>query len=181
MKIIGVNGIRTHGSTSTDIVLREAELRGFDVVDVPLPKRGAFSARFGGKKDGEIIADHSSDGDIVVAHSFGCLRAWHAHNLRDYAGIICLAPAMSRKVKWRNPGRVHCWHSRDDLAVRVGTFLFFHPFGGAGTYGFLQAGINHHSAPGAGHGSYFDGRLLRDISNTIMAMARSNRSSFPIQ
>jgi len=173
MKVIGVNGIRTHGATSTDLVLTELDRRGFDTVDVRLPWRSVFTARFGGKKDGELVADFSEPGDILVAHSFGCLRSWHAHHLVDYSLIVCIAPAMPRHAQWRHPSRVQCWFSPDDLAVRAGTFLFLHPFGSAGTKGFLQAGVQHYAAPGSGHGDYFQGARLRVLADRITDAAKS--------
>lgn len=172
MKIIGVNGIRTHGEANIDLLLGEMKRRGFETIDVRLPMRNVFTARFGAKKEGELIADHSDDGDIIVMHSHGNNRGWHAHQIRNYALIVCIAPAMSRRAKWRNPERVYCWHSREDWAVRLGSILPLHIFGPAGAYGFLQPGINNRSAPGAGHGDYFRGDLLQRICNEITAAVR---------
>lgn len=171
MKIVGVNGIRTHGATSTDIVLAEMRRRGFKTADVKLPWRSVVTARFGGRKDGELVADFSDDGDIIVAHSFGCLRAWHAHTIRDYSLIVCIAPAMPRRAEWRHPERVHCWFSPDDWAVFAGTFLFLHPFGAAGTKGFKQEGVQHFAVPDTGHGDYFHGARLRALADRIAAAA----------
>lgn len=172
MRIVGVNGIRTHGATSTDLVLAAMRERGFETVDVQLPWRSVFTARFGGKGDGKLVAENSQDGDVLVAHSFGCLRSWHAHKIRNYAAIFCIAPAMSRRTKWRDPNRVHCWFSPDDKAVLAGTFLPFHPFGAAGTKGFKQAGIRHFAAPGSSHGGYFKGPRLSVLAEHIELAAK---------
>ena len=172
MRIVGVNGILTHGARNVDLVLAEMRERGYQTVDVALPKRGPFMARFTGKKDGDIVAEHSRDGDILVAHSFGCLRAWHAHKLRNYHAVFCIAPAMSRRVKWRDPVRVHCWYSRDDSAVWAGSFLPLHPFGSAGTKGFRQGGIRHFEALGASHSDYFKGVRLTTLVQHIELAAK---------
>lgn len=171
MKIVGVNGIWTHGEGDIDVVLDEMGSRGFETTDVRLPRRGPFSARWGGCKDGQIVARESEDGDIIVAHSFGCLRAWHAHQVRDYRAIVCIAPAMGRGVKWRYPERVHCWCSPADLAIRVGKWLLLHPFGAAGNKGFKQPSIVIHNVKGTDHGDYFRGDLRTALADSIAQLA----------
>lgn len=171
MKIVGANGIATHGEGNIDLLLRRLKLMGHDVVDVRLPKRHFISARWGGCPDGSLLAQHSSDGDIIVAHSFGCLRAWHAHKVRNYRAIICIAPAMERASEWSHPDRVHCWYSPDDWAVRIGSWLRLHPFGRAGNKGFNQPGIKHTKVNGAGHGDFFVGDCFRRLAEYVHQVA----------
>lgn len=179
-RVVGANGINTHGENNIDVLLVELECwYGLETVDVWLPKRHWFSARWGGCHDGTLIAQDSRDGDILVAHSYGCLRAWHAHQVRDYRAIVCIAPAMGKQVEWRYPQRVHCYHSDGDWAVRIGSRLLFHPFGRAGVEGFKQLepyGNNHDCE--ATHGSYFQGDLLRRIADHVALLAglRPHRS-----
>lgn len=171
MRIVGVNGIATHGEGSIDLLLAELALRGHEVVDVRLPWRHWFSARWGGCRDGLLVAQHARDGDIVVGHSFGCYRAWNAHQVRDFAAVICIAPAMSTSAEWRYPERVHCWHSRRDWAVRVGSALLFHPFGLAGVKGFSQEGVRNREEQ-CSHSGYFQGRLLAALADYIEGVAQ---------
>ena len=171
MRIVGVNGIATHGAGNIDLLLAAMRDRGFETVDVCLPRRHAISARWGGCKDGQIVAQESRDGDIIVGHSFGCLRAWWAHQVRDYRAIVCIAPAMGRSVKWRNPAYVHCWCSPADWAIRVGKLLLVHPFGAAGNKGFRQPGIVNHKLRGVGHGGYFRGARLQALADSIAQLA----------
>lgn len=171
MRIVGVNGIATHGAGNIDVLLQEMRARGFETRDVRLPRRYALSARWGGCKDGQIVAQHSQDDDIIVAHSFGCLRAWHAHQVRNYRAIVCIAPAMGQRVKWRDPLRVHCWHSLSDWAIRIGKLLILHPIGGAGNRGFSQPGVVNHDAKGAGHSDYFRGPRLKALADSIVQLA----------
>lgn len=166
-----MNGIATDGEANIDLLLAELARRGHKVVDVKLPKRHWFSARWGGCSDGQIVAQHAQDGDIIVAHSFGCLRSWHAHQVRDFAAIVCIAPAMSDKAQWRRPERVHCFWSRKDMAVRVGARLFFHPFGAAGSEGFSQPRV-HNVKKVAGHSDYFKGALLVELTEYVEALVR---------
>lgn len=176
MQIVGVNGIATHGEGSIDLLLDELAQRGLDVVDVRLPLRHWISARWGGCPDGSLVAQHSRDGDVIVAHSFGCLRAWHAHKVRDYRAIVCIAPAMSKGAVWRYPERVHCFHSKKDLAIRIGARLLFHPFGAAGTEGFTQDGIRNVRFE-CGHSDYFAGELLGEVADRVAAIALSDEHS----
>jgi len=172
VRIVGVNGIHTHGATNTDLVLTAMRDRGFETVDVKLPWRSWFSARFAGAEDGRKVAQASEHGDIIIAHSFGCLRSWHAHKIKKYKAIFCIAPAMSRRAKWQYPNRIECWFSPDDKAVLAGSFLPFHPFGAAGTKGFRQAGIRHYAAPGCSHGGYFYGDRLTVLCDHIERAAQ---------
>lgn len=172
--IAGVNGILCHGEHNIDPLLDELACRGLLVHDVRLPFRTWISARWGGCEDGSLIAQETKDGDILVAHSFGCLRAWNAHKVREYRAIICIAPAMSQYEEWRYPSRVYCFHSRKDWAIRLGARLLFHPFGAAGSKGFRQAGVTNREFA-AGHNDYFHGELLQIVADHVEEIARKTR------
>lgn len=170
MRIVGVNGIASNGEANIDLLLDVLADRGRDVVDIKLPVRHWFSARWGGCSDGQIVAQHARDGDIIVAHSFGCLRSWHAHLVRDFAAVVCIAPAMSDAAEWRYPERVHCLWSKKDMAVRIGARLLFHPFGAAGAKGFTQAGT-HNIEKSTSHSGYFQGELLAEVADYVERLA----------
>lgn len=172
MRIVGVNGIATHGESNIDLLLLELAQRGHVVIDVPLPKRHWFSARWGGESDGERIIRQSRNGDIVIAHSFGCLRTWYAHQVRDYKAIVCIAPAMDPEMQWRHPERVHCFHSPKDWAVRLGSILVWHPFGPAGVRGFTQEGVTNIEYA-CGHSDYFGPALLKGVADYVERVAMS--------
>jgi hypothetical protein len=171
MRIVGVNGIATDGAGSIDLLLLELAERGHVVIDVPLPKRHFVSARWGACPDGQLVAQRARDGDIVVAHSFGCLRTFHAHKVRNFAAVVCIAPAMSDAAEWLYPERVHCFHSRRDWAVRFGSMLLFHPFGPAGVRGFIQDGITNIERQ-CGHSDYFAGERLTELADYVERLAR---------
>lgn len=171
MKIVGVNGIRTHGAGNIDRLLMEMRGRGFATVDVTLPKAHAWNARCDAALEGRIVAQASRDGDIVVAHSYGCLRTLHAQRIRDYKLIVCIAPAMARDVQWEHPERVHCFYSPDDWAIRLGSWLLFHPFGAAGNKGFSQPGVVNRRVDGAGHNDFFVGSRIQSICDYIAVVA----------
>ena len=171
MRIVGVNGINTNGEGNVDVLLHRMAALGYETVDVRLPKRRALSALWGGKSDGELIAAASQDGDILVAHSFGGVRAFFAHRKMEYKHIILIAPAHSRNAQWYNPRRVTCYFSPSDWIIRLGASLPFHPFGNAGSMGYYQDHVTNISCRGAGHNDYFKGELLHEICARIHVLA----------
>lgn len=180
-RIVGVNGIRTHGGGNIDRLLLEMRDRGFETIDAPLLKARAWNARWRGEIEGRQVAQMSDDGDIIVAHSYGCLRTWYAHELRDYRAIVCIAPAMDDDAVWRDPERVHCFYSPDDWAVRVGSWLLFHPFGPAGNRGFSQGGVRNHRIDGAGHNDFFVGELVQAIADYVARLALGEDPGFDLR
>lgn len=168
--VVGVNGILTHGDQNIDLILADMQERGVPTVDVRLPKRSWISARWGGKKDGRTVAELSSDGDILVCHSFGAIRSFHAHKLREYSAIVCIAPAARKSLPWRNPSRVWCYFSPSDWAVRIGSWLPGHPFGRAGIEGFAQPEV-HNRERKSDHDDYFEGMLRKEIADQVWHLA----------
>lgn len=172
MRVVGVNGINTHGEKNIDILLGLLARQGHETVDVRLPKRHWFDARWGGRHDGEIVADHSQEGDVLIAHSFGAVRAWYAHDEVPYSAIILIAPAQSALAEWHNPERVYCLHSHNDWVVRLGAWLPWHPFGRAGLEGYRQEGVNNIAVPGADHDDYFNKYLVRTMTVINYAISK---------
>lgn len=171
MRVVGLNGIATNGEHSVDLLLAALAGLGVPTLDVNLPIRHWFSARWGGCPDGSLVARLTNDGDILACHSFGAVRAWHAHQVRDYRAIVCIAPAMSRQVQWRYPERVTCFWSPRDWVVRLGAKLIIHPFGAAGATGFDQAGVRNIETR-AGHSDYFAEPWLSGVVSEIVRIAQ---------
>ena len=156
MRVVGVNGINTHGVGNIDLVLATMRNRGLETVDVPIPVRHTWTARWTAKSDARTVAWLSEDGDIAVCHSRGAHVMHHAHKLREFKAIICIAPACSKNLEWRNPSRVWCYYSPSDWVVRLGSLLpFDHPFGAAGVEGFSQPGTHNYKMH-SDHDDYFD-------------------------
>jgi predicted alpha/beta hydrolase family esterase len=170
-RVIGINGIHTYGEGNIDPLLEMLEERGLPVVDVRLPKRNALDARWGGCIDAMEILRVSNDGDVAVAHSFGCVRAWYAQQHRMFSAIICIAPAMDPKAMWRRPEAVTCLYSPKDYAVRLGAMLMFHPFGPAGVKGFTQHRVQNIRYD-CGHNGYFEGERLSEVADLVEGRAR---------
>lgn len=153
-RILGVNGILSHGEGNIDLLLGALAKHGHDVVDVRMPYRSFFSARWGADDDAELLAETAKDGDAVVCHSFGCLRTAYAMETVDFSAVFMFRPAMSRHYRFERPETVYCVHSRDDITIRLGARLLFHPFGVAGTKGFEQLGV-HNTRSYGGHNQDF--------------------------
>ena len=161
MNIVGVNGIATHGEGNIDLLLRHVRLRGWDTVDVPLPKRHFISAWWGHEKDGERIADYSKDGDVVVCHSYGGPRTAEAMLKRNYAAVIFINPAMDQYHPFARKG-IYCLHSTDDWIVKVGSLIPYHPFGRAGVVGFRDPNVTNINI-GGGHSHAFREHLMETV------------------
>ena len=172
MNVVGVNGINTNGEKNVDLVLNALAERGIGTVDVRLPKRHTFSAWWGAKKDARAIAAHSEDGDVLVAHSFGCLRAAHAMQIKNYSAVFMIAPAMRKGWQFDSPGRVWCFYSPLDWVVLLGSMIPFHPFGRAGFLGFDQLEPHGHNIiVKSDHDDYFGGELFETVIEKIVRVA----------
>ncbi len=146
MKFVGVNGINTHGAGTTDVMLNELRARGYQVADVQLPKINAWRARSerGAHGDAHLIMEVAEPGDILICHSFGCLRGAWAMKEMDFTHVYMSRPAMARDYQFKNPEKVTCLYSSWDLAILLGGWLQFkHPFGHAGLRGFTQDGVRN--------------------------------------
>lgn len=172
MAIVLVNGINTHGEGNVDLLGRELHERGHDIVDVRLPKRHTISAWWGAAKDAEAILKMSSEGDVIVGHSFGCLRAAHAMKKREYKAAFMIAPAMRKSWQFENPARVWCFYSPSDWVVWLGSLIPGHPFGKAGVRGYLQLeAYGHNIEMQSDHDDYFGGDLISKVVDRIDRVA----------
>ena len=158
MKIIGVNGIRSTGAKSTDILGAKLKERGYDFHDVNQPIRSAWSARWKASRDAKDIINVANDGDVIIAHSYGCLKTSIAMRGINFRAVFLFRPAMSR---WHRFPQYHdtktfCIYSKRDYTILLGgTLLWFkHPFGLAGFSGFRSPFVRNIRSRG-GHGDDF--------------------------
>lgn len=162
MRIALVNGINTHGEGNVDNFIEPLTSLGHEVIDIALPKRHTFSARYGAKHDAGIIYRNTEQYDAVIAHSFGGLRTLVAAERRRFSHIFLFRPALSRNYnldKIAGTPRIHCFYSPQDVAVRIGSYLLCHPFGRAGTHGMTDPAIYNHKSTG-GHSNDFKDPLF---------------------
>jgi hypothetical protein len=156
MKIIGVNGILTHGEANVDLMLEALENEGFPTLDLPLPKVGPLRARWQAKQDAKAIMEVAEPDDILLAHSFGCLRSYHA--LKEglkVRHVYMFRPAMGRGVEFAPYWPVTCFYSKDDHTVRAGSYLIAHPFGQAGVKGFKSPHVRNVRSTGSHNADFY--------------------------
>jgi len=151
MKIIGVNGIRSDGRGSTDLALDNLRMKGFDVHDLNQPVRSAWGARFHAHRDALDIIEVAKDGDVVICHSYGCLKTVIAAKAINFRAIFMFRPAMSR---WHRFAKVsiltelYCIYSPQDYTIIAGSLALYHPFGLAGARGFKSRRVTNLASHG---------------------------------
>lgn len=138
-RILGINGIRTDGSTSTDKMLKQFD--DYETIDVNFPKVWLWGARSRTRqmKNAKILLDHSRPGDVLIAHSYGGLLGLRAMELgAKFSYVFLFAPAMNRDFTFPYLGmtELHVIHNSNDNALRAGAWLAWHDFGEMGRYGY---------------------------------------------
>jgi len=160
-KILGVNGIKTHGKSTTDRTLIRLESLGYKTHDVNQPIRHSWDARWKKKKDAKAIIEVAEDGDAIICHSYGGIKTAIAMEGIDFSAVFFFRPAMGRNYDF--PGwqgtKIYCIHSKADMALWAGSVLLFHPFGLAGVYGFTDPFVNNVETQG-GHSVDFEDRNI---------------------
>lgn len=157
MRILGVNGIRSTGAATTDALGWELTRYGHEFVDINQPVRSAWGARWKAEQDARAIIDLANDGDVIIAHSYGCLKTTIAMRGIRFNSVFLFRPAMSRSHKFYrliNGTHVYCIHSPDDWTIKLGAIMAFHPFGLAGAYGFKDPFVTNTISEG-GHSDDF--------------------------
>lgn len=114
-------------------------------------------------------------GDVLVAHSNGCLIAWELVEAgAPVSAVICIQPALRRDTIWREDVSVLCLYNKRDWIVSLGRmwgrfvsvanpFANRHGWGAAGRHGFT---VEQHNVtnwdtdrglyPARGHNGIFD-------------------------
>lgn len=157
MRILGVNGIRSTGKASTDMLGWELSGKGHHFIDVNQPVRSAWGARWKAEQDAKAIISLANEGDVVIAHSYGCLKTSIAMRGIRFDSVFLFRPAMSRRHKFYrliNGTKVYCIYSPGDWTIRLGGILWFHPFGFAGLKGFKDPFVTNLKSEG-GHSEDF--------------------------
>jgi hypothetical protein len=153
VKIIGVNGIASTGEGTTDKALSELRYRGFETLDLNQPIRHTWSARYHAHEDAMDIVSVAEAGDVVVAHSYGCLKTALAARVVAFKAIFLFRPAMSRWHRFSGVSRetkIYCIYSPQDYTVLMGALLRFkHPFGLAGARGFKSPYVQNMRSHGS--------------------------------
>jgi len=139
-RIVGIPGIRSDGTGNINLLLGEFDRAGYETLKANLPIRSALTARWCTKRDAKKLLEITNPGDILVAHSRGCLVATKALEIEPekFPEVWFFRPAMSAKKVFKTDTKITCVFSEDDLAIQVGSLLINHPFGKAGNKGFTR-------------------------------------------
>lgn len=156
MKIITVPGIRSVGKNSTDRMGQALRDMGYEVHDLEQPVRSAWGARWKANRDAKDIIDIANDGDVVIAHSYGCLKTSIAMRGPKLLAVFLFRPAMSRwhKFPQYQDTKTFCIYSKQDYTILAGSMALYHPFGLAGFSGFRSAFVTNLKSHG-GHSDDF--------------------------
>ncbi len=143
-KILGVNGIRTDGANSTDLILSRLKNLGCSVRDVKHPKVSLFDVPFLRfdylkRRDAGIIITCMEQGDNLIAHSYGCLRSLEAMERgAKFNTVFWFAPAMDADFEIPVGGckRLFIIYNKYDKAIWWAKLLLLHDFGKMGRVGY---------------------------------------------
>jgi len=142
-KIVLVHGfnVRDGGASTVDKLAPYLEAAGHEV-ETDEADYGYYSLlKVRLKKHSAVlrIAGALEDADVIISHSNGSNYANKALKLlsrrRRYYREIRLSPALNRKTSTHAS---KCWvfHTKTDWAVRISSFIPFHPWGRQGAYGY---------------------------------------------
>ena len=182
--IVSSYGIHNGRKSATDAVLRRMEALDYPTKDPELAYRWALTAWFFVRRDAREVRDVLRDGDVMVCHSYGCLRGTLGARMAYKQGtrvkvLFLIAPAMSKDFRFDMlpPDiTVVCLYSKDDVAVKWGARWPFHAFGSAGNVGFTDERVININFDGRDHGDYFN---EPDLS-TCVDMLHSLLSTYPL-
>lgn len=140
-RVIGVNGIRTDGSGSTDRLLDGLADSGLNTLDFNYDRVNLFTARSRRRQRqiGFALLDDHQPGDHVVAHSYGALVVLRAMEAGARFGLVFLfSPAMDSRQYFPYHGahRLHIISNAADRVIGLGSLLWRHDFGRMGSDGY---------------------------------------------
>lgn len=158
--IIGVNGIRSDGSSNTDrILLKLCSEHNLNVVDFNYDKVNLIDVYFKLRKSKNKKFEYDIAKQLknleaigksppsIVAHSFGCLLTIRALELGMVVNNVYFFSPAVNSDEFINTnsvfGNVYVIHNPNDLAILFGAGLLFHDFGAMGRKGSKFAKSNN--------------------------------------
>lgn len=167
------------GKGTTDRLAPFLKAKGHIVIEQDYGWVGLLGLRFRNRSVVEKAAEQIRSGDVIIAHSNGCLIAWELANMGlPIRAVICIQPALRRDSLWPMTAKVLCLHNDGDIPVRLsriwGRFVSVanpfrdrHGWGAAGSHGFTSRQPNVENwntgkgiAPVRGHSTIFQHEAL---------------------
>lgn len=129
------------GERTTDRMLAALRGLGHRTVDFNYDPVFFFQTRSWRRQIGlaRQLREIVETGDVVVAHSMGCLIAFRAMEIgAEFSDLFFFRPAMNRNFTFPRYGmqRTLVVHCPEDEALRAGALLQCHPFGRMGILGY---------------------------------------------
>lgn len=177
-RILGVNGIYNWSWSKDSFTDRLLAALGSDernvVIDVKYPFMTAVLAytNFAIKRRARKILELNRPGDVLIAHSFGCLIALHAMRMgARFSRVFFFGAAVEPGVEFPREAFTHLYniHSPDDKALTLGAKLPYHEFGTLGKFGYTghDPRVHNIKVDGYDHNDYVSARNLCTWANFI--------------
>jgi hypothetical protein len=111
------------------------------------------------------IKEANKEGDILVAHSFGCLASTEAMKQgAKFDKVFFFGAACECDIEFPEGAfnKLYNIHSDEDWALKIGIKLPLHKFGGLGLKGYkgTDPRVENVSVKGLGHNDYVTPRYL---------------------
>jgi len=169
-RVLGVNGIHNWSTSSNSFTdkLLATLAQDFEVIDIAYPRMWALFAYLQTAKErrADVIAATAKHGDILVAHSFGCLASIYAMRKmaaeptpRKFSHVFFFGAAAEQDVYIPDCfDKLYNIHSKNDVALKWGDRLPWHDFGLLGHSGYTGGNrkVVNINADGNTHSSYTD-------------------------
>lgn len=175
-RILGVNGIHNWSwskDSFTDRLL-DSLSHEHEVVDVQYPRMWAFMAYidYAIERRADRIVAKNTPGDVLIAHSFGCLASIYAMRKgAKFSKVFFFGAAAEVDIEIPDDAfdELHNIHSNTDRALFAGEKLPFHKFGYLGRDGYAGNSTKIFNVPANGldHADYVSAKNLCRWSNFI--------------
>jgi hypothetical protein len=186
------------GTGSIDRLAPFFTKNGIQVIDHDYGWVGLFGLRRRNQETVKRILPTIRPGDVLLAHSNGCLIAWQLVEAgAPLAAVICIQPALRRDTRWRSHVQVLCLKNDEDWIVSLGRmwgrfasvanpWRNRHGWGSAGRHGFTSGqpnvsnwDTNTGPCPATGHSGIFrpdavlhwGPKIYRWATRTLRSMA----------
>ena len=186
-RVILIHGFNVRdGGAGTVLTLRPYfEAAGYRVKEYRYGFTWFFGVRMMARRFARILYDLCDDGDVIVAHSHGCLLAMIAAEMdAQFRHMVFINPALDRNTPLpAGIPRLDVWYSPSDGPVRLARWLPWHRWGDMGATGYrgtwdkrvhshdmehgFPVSVNSHSGVFAEPAlSYFGPRIVEAVNRT---------------
>lgn len=177
MHIIGVNGIwnKKAGTNSfTDKLLVCLRLLGHKTVDAEIEPMRARWAYFQSAIDkrAEVLVRIHVPGDVLIAHSFGCLASHRAMEMgAKFSKVFFFGAAAEDDIVFPDGAfeKLYNVYSPDDWTLWLGARLPWHPFGDLGRTGYKGTNklVNNVKADKHRHNTHVEWKYIEQWARFI--------------